>query len=658
MTEHGCVVPLAVRKWGLVRRLGGLIALTLAASCVPVHRLADGVTTGPDAVAAAVSVPLWSRADLDSATAPCHDFYQYATGGWYRRIWQQGRQDWQAGLAQYTGVMSPLTFRGKEPPGLAGTALVQLVAHTPELARTSADPTLRIVGLFYGSCLRDTDGAAPGAVGDTSRAGYCFRATRQYLDRALFELFMEHVWPAPIRAESRRFWIEMKQAAAVRFQASTALSDSTKQRLVTLAGGTKLLFVYIVPKTAGASASVWQPSEMRSGKLALWEGAELSPPAGRGPAELPFADDKAAATWTYRNYSRLELSPTDFRGNVTRLHATLDPVPLPIMPETSETRSQFLDVVLHGWAVQPNAGSESIEVPFENLIPPLVDGRVDLSLWSGMVGEVMGHEMGHLWEGVLRDSAERQAFIAEQFHGQLPPVFKNQVHAFDDEIGALVAYDAFKVASRTWSPTRISGFTPEQRFFLGLAMGWRGGPVTITGDLDQRGEPGQTRWRIAVNGALSALPAFASAFGCTAASPMAGGHVWYKAPWYDLVLTSSQRDELAQDYEALLQRSMREILGNGAHALVLTPAQQAVFAERRKRHDVPRRALAGMPGRPTRIGTPAQFLELLGQELGEVRAVLPPDELAKFDSAARAWVTASSAVIGMQTYTVEIPGLP
>ena len=128
----------------------------------------------------------------------------------------------------------------------------------------------------------------------------------------------------------------------------------------------------------------------------------------------------------------------------------------------------------------------------------------------------------------------------------------------------------------------IDGLTSEQRFFLGLAWGLRGGPALINWKII-----GPTRNRVAVNGVLSALLAFSQAFGCQTGAPMAGGNVWYRAPWHTTVLSAHARDELARDYERIVQGSLEKILSPASGrpsqtAVTVTAAQQATFEERRQ----------------------------------------------------------------------------
>jgi putative endopeptidase len=86
--------------------------------------------------------------------------------------------------------------------------------------------------------------------------------------------------------------------------------------------------------------------------------------------------------------------------------------------------------------------------------------------------------------------------------------------------GLAIAYDAFERSlAGTPRPPVIDGFTPEQRFFLSAAQGWRSLTRPETTRLRTLTNPhSPPQWR--VNGPVSNLPAFAAAFACKPGDPM------------------------------------------------------------------------------------------------------------------------------------------
>jgi len=79
--------------------------------------------------------------------------------------------------------------------------------------------------------------------------------------------------------------------------------------------------------------------------------------------------------------------------------------------------------------------------------------------------------------------------------------------------GLTVAYAAMERALGSSPRTRIDGFTPEQRFFLGWAQVWREvyRPEALRTQVNSN-EHAPSIWR--VNGPLSNMPEFKEAWGC------------------------------------------------------------------------------------------------------------------------------------------------
>jgi hypothetical protein len=572
-----------------------LAVLTLAVGGCVSGRQASGATAAPSGASWVPSTIDSSPADVDSATAPCHDFYQYATGGWYLRTPRQGRTD---------DIIGP-------DPNLVGTALRQLVATAPALARTTQDPTLRVLGYFYGSCLTDTSGAAnAGTAGDTTRASYCFRTTRQYLGPALEQVLLERLWSPAGLAQSRLLAQNVKLAAAERFRASRALSDKTKQELL---------------------------ARVDSIRITAEEYARLK-------GSIPFPDNILTPR-TYPDYRSLRLSPTDFAGNLARVRSAPATVSSATVSSAavssaavSEQPSTVLDVLLgHTNSHAGGLLKVSYTAPLGQLIPPVVDGMVDIGGWYGTQSPLT-HHISHSWDRILNalGEQERAAFAEEQFRGQLEFPGKRFGHPFNDHIGVLIAYDAFQRAAQGRSGPMIDGFTPDQRFFLGIALGWRGGPVTANST-----DNGRTRWRVLTNGALSVMPAFARAFGCKAGDPMAGGKIWYQDPWGNVALTSEERQELYHSYIDHTFGSFDGLrFGGGARGQsTLTAEQTATLTQLATAQVVQQRAL--MDSLRADVGVAPgvrRVLQLLARQIGERRAVLTPAQQASIDPEIQRWI--------------------
>jgi predicted metalloendopeptidase len=163
----------------------------------------------------------------------------------------------------------------------------------------------------------------------------------------------------------------------------------------------------------------------------------------------------------------------------------------------------------------------------------------------GSLGTLIGHEFTHGFDdqgrkydatGNLRDwwteqDAQRFGKLAQRVVAQYSAYVAIDTLHVNGELtlgeniadlgGVLIAYDAFQ-RSRAGKPDPglIDGFTPEQRFFLGYAQGWRRlyRPETMRFRTltDPHSPPS---WRI--NGSLANVAAFARAFGCAQGEPMA-----------------------------------------------------------------------------------------------------------------------------------------
>jgi putative endopeptidase len=156
----------------------------------------------------------------------------------------------------------------------------------------------------------------------------------------------------------------------------------------------------------------------------------------------------------------------------------------------------------------------------------------------GAIGAVIGHEMTHGFDdsgrqfdavGNMRDwwtpedAAKYKSaaqLVVEQFNTYTVVDTASHVNGrltlgenIADLGGLTVAYFAMEKALAGKPRTKIDGFTPEQRFFLGWAQIWRGlqrPEAELQRLKTDSHSPG--KWR--VNGPLSNMPEFREAFGC------------------------------------------------------------------------------------------------------------------------------------------------
>jgi putative endopeptidase len=244
----------------------------------------------------------------------------------------------------------------------------------------------------------------------------------------------------------------------------------------------------------------------------------------------------------WRDYSRLTVAPDS--PFVTNWMAA----------RTFETRRQLAKVGKPKdkteWTMSPptvNAYYEplnnEIVFPAGILKPPFFDPDAEDAVNYGGIGMVIGHEMTHGFDdqgrqydpsGNLRDwwtTADAKGFtdraqtVVVQY-GAYAPMTGLHINGQQTlgenlaDIGGLtLAYYAYE-RSLQGKPRRvIDGFTPEQRFFLGAAQAWHSAyrpeflRMLVLTDVHS-----PDSWR--VNGAVSAMPEFAAAFGCGLNAPM------------------------------------------------------------------------------------------------------------------------------------------
>ncbi len=129
--------------------------------------------------------------------------------------------------------------------------------------------------------------------------------------------------------------------------------------------------------------------------------------------------------------------------------------------------------------------------------PPFFDPKADPAVNYGAMGQVIGHEISHLFDdqgrqydgdGRLRDwwqpeDAKQFEAVANRMVDQMDsyePLPGKHVNgkltlgeSLADVAGLTVAYDAYQLSLNGKEAPEIDGFTGEQRFFIGYAQAWR-----------------------------------------------------------------------------------------------------------------------------------------------------------------------------------------
>lgn len=190
-----------------------------------------------------------------------------------------------------------------------------------------------------------------------------------------------------------------------------------------------------------------------------------------------------------------------------------------------------------------NPTTNEICFPAGILQPPFFDMEADDAFNYGAIGVVIGHEMTHGFddqgaqydkEGNLRQwwseddtkQFRERIQVMRDFHDSievLPGLHANGSLTLGENMadhgGLMVAFQAFKNATKESPLPAIDGFSPEQRFFLAYANVW--GQNIREEEIRKRvkSDPHELgKWR--VNGQLPHIDAWYEAFGITEQDPM------------------------------------------------------------------------------------------------------------------------------------------
>ena len=240
----------------------------------------------------------------------------------------------------------------------------------------------------------------------------------------------------------------------------------------------------------------------------------------------------------WRDYSGLKVSRQSFLANVQtastfefrrRMAKLGKPVDRSEWFMTPQTNNAYYDPSLNEMCF-----------PAGILQPPFFDEKADDASNYGALASTIGHELTHGfddqgrqydWQGNLKDwwtAEDAQRFEARANHivkqyeafEVLPGLHINGKQTLGENIadigGLRVSYEAFKLAIQGKSPANINGFTPDQRFFIAFAQGWRTNQrpealrLGVTTDVHS-----PVRWRVL--GPVADFPEFRKAFGCEVA---------------------------------------------------------------------------------------------------------------------------------------------
>jgi endothelin-converting enzyme/putative endopeptidase len=244
----------------------------------------------------------------------------------------------------------------------------------------------------------------------------------------------------------------------------------------------------------------------------------------------------------WRDYTKLEVKRDDYVGNELRSYRFED---------ARNWNKLGKPVDLNEWGMTPptvnayfNPQMNDINFPAGVLQPPLYDPKLDDAPNYGNTAATIGHELTHAFDdegrqfdskGNLRDwwtPADAKGFedrincLRDQYAQQYVVVDDIHINSkltsgedVADLGGTLIAYMAWKKQTEGQKLGSADGFTPDQRFFVGMAQ-WaceneRPENLRVQAATDPH-SPGFAR----INGIVSNMPQFEHAFSCKAGQPM------------------------------------------------------------------------------------------------------------------------------------------
>jgi len=243
----------------------------------------------------------------------------------------------------------------------------------------------------------------------------------------------------------------------------------------------------------------------------------------------------------WRDYSSVRIARDDFAGNVSRA----------IEFESKRQLAKIGKPLDRGeWQMTPptvnayyDPQMNDINFPAGVLQPPLFDPKMDDAPNYGNTGATIGHELTHGFDdegrqfdakGNLHDwwtkedaaQFEKRAQCVSDQYGQYTVVDDIKINSkltlgedVADLGGTILAYLAWKDATKRQTLKPIEGFTPDQRFFIGMAQWACGDEREQNKRVNAITDPhSPDKYRI--NGVVSNMPEFAAAFSCRLGQPM------------------------------------------------------------------------------------------------------------------------------------------
>jgi putative endopeptidase len=251
--------------------------------------------------------------------------------------------------------------------------------------------------------------------------------------------------------------------------------------------------------------------------------------------------DKIGYPEQWRDYTSVNIVRGDFLGNRNRAaifesKRQLDKIGKPVdrseWQMTPPTVNAYYDPQMN-----------DINFPAGVLQPPLFDPKMDEAPNYGNTGSTIGHELTHGFDdegrqfdskGNLRDwwtpedaaqFEKRAACVVNQYeqYTVVDDIKINSKLTEGEDVadlgGTVLAYIAWKNATRGQTLKPVDGFTPDQRFFIGLAQWACGDERPESKRMNAITNP-HSPLEYRIDGVVSNMPEFQKAFACKVGQPM------------------------------------------------------------------------------------------------------------------------------------------
>ncbi|HXJ42281.1 MAG TPA: M13 family metallopeptidase [Bryobacteraceae bacterium] len=253
----------------------------------------------------------------------------------------------------------------------------------------------------------------------------------------------------------------------------------------------------------------------------------------------------------WRDYSKLSITRGDAMGNSLRANEFEVKRQVAKIGQPIDRNEWFMTPPTVNAYYDPQMNN--INFPAGILQPPFFDRQADDATNYGAIGAVIGHELTHGFDDQGRQFDPKgnlqdwwTAADAKSFEERVQCIVK-EYEAFElpggvhmngkltlgentaDNGGLRIAMMALMDAVANHALQTKDGFTPEQRFFLGWGQVWCQNSTAESQRMQAQTNPHSIA-RFRVNGVVSNMPEFQSAFGCKQGQPMVRGgdscHVW------------------------------------------------------------------------------------------------------------------------------------